>query len=161
MGNTPLSVFIDKVRASRRLLYGDLQRLQRDVLPGGFTSRADAEAVLALAGSIDRADPGWSAYLVGTLSAFVLSTSQPRGSVDRETADWLVLALADLPQKTSLAVVRSVVLGAETVDDVLLYFLGRSAKPRPALSAAVACRRIRDERVTGDVEESTPRAPTT
>ena len=38
MDDTPLRVFASKAQASNRLLYGDLRRLQRDVLPTGAQS---------------------------------------------------------------------------------------------------------------------------
>jgi hypothetical protein len=47
MDTTPLRVFATKARASNRLLYGDLRRLQRDVLPAGATSREEVEILLS------------------------------------------------------------------------------------------------------------------
>ena len=46
MDTTPLGVFASKARASNRLLYGDLRRLQRDVLPTGARSREEIEVLL-------------------------------------------------------------------------------------------------------------------
>ena len=48
---TPLCVFVAKAQASNRLLYGDLRRLQRDVLPTGATSREDVEGCCRSTGS--------------------------------------------------------------------------------------------------------------
>jgi hypothetical protein len=58
MDTTPLRVFASKARASNRLLYGDLRRLQRDVLPTGATSREEVEVLLSL-DRIERVDRDW------------------------------------------------------------------------------------------------------
>ena len=46
MDTTPLCVFVNKVTASNRLVFGDLRRLQRDVLPRGASSREEIETLL-------------------------------------------------------------------------------------------------------------------
>jgi len=130
MHYTPLQAFVGKVLMSRRLLYADLQRLQRDILPNGITSSSEAEALIALEAVLDRVDDGWPGYLAGALTAFVLSTSQPSGTVDGRMAAWLVGALENLPQKTATAIAREVALAARHVDSVLLNFLGKTGKGR-------------------------------
>ena len=98
MDTTPLCVFATKARSSNRLLYGDLRRLQRDVLPTGATSRKEVEVLLSL-DWIERVDRDWPRYLAMTVSEFVLSTSDPPGSVDRN-GDLARAALADTRPKT-------------------------------------------------------------
>ena len=73
MDTTPLHAFATKARASNRLLYGDLRRLQRDVLPTGATSREEVEVLLSL-DWIERVDRDWPGYLATTVTQFVLST---------------------------------------------------------------------------------------
>jgi hypothetical protein len=89
MDTTPLGVFASKARASNRLLYGDLRRLQRDVLPTGARSREEVEALLSL-DWVERVDEDWPRYLATTVSEFVLSTSDPPGVIGGEAAACLV-----------------------------------------------------------------------
>jgi len=129
MDTTPLCVFATKVTASNRIVFGDLRRLQRDVLPTGATSREEVEALLSL-DSLGQLDDDWPDYLVTTVKSFVLSTSA--GSVDADTAAWLVTALSDARPRSATAIVRAILSEARHVDEVLLAF-GRRAK-RPALA---------------------------
>src|SRR5215217_3327152 len=119
MDTTPLCVFITKVRASNRIVFADLRRLQRDVLPTGATSREEIEILLAL-DSLGQVDDDWPDYLVATVKAFVLSTSDPPGSVDADTAAWLVTALSDARPRSATAILRAVLSEARHVDEVLL-----------------------------------------
>lgn len=45
MSHSSLREFISNVLSRKRLRFGDLRRLQRDVLPSGITSREEAEAL--------------------------------------------------------------------------------------------------------------------
>ena len=55
---TSLRVFVDRLSEAQRLGFGDLRRLQRDILPNGPQSRDDVEALLALDLALERADRG-------------------------------------------------------------------------------------------------------
>ena len=147
MDNTPLQAFVGKVLASRRLLYADLQRLQRDILPDGLRSSAEAEALIALEGVLDRVDEGWAGYLSAALREFVLSSSRPPGTIDARTAVWLVSAFSRLPRPAAIAMAREVALEARQVDSALLVFLGKGSKGR-AKPSAVACRQALDPRIS-------------
>ena len=59
MSSTSLCAFVSKVRANNRLRFGDLRRLQRDVLPTGLSTREEAEILLDLDQSITKVDDGW------------------------------------------------------------------------------------------------------
>ena len=59
MDTAPLILFAQKVSANGRLLFADLRRLQRDILPDGITTRAEAEVLLSLEHSA-RLDGAWS-----------------------------------------------------------------------------------------------------
>jgi hypothetical protein len=48
MDTAPLTLFARKVSASNRLLFADLRRLRRDILPDGITSREEVEVLLGL-----------------------------------------------------------------------------------------------------------------
>ena len=133
MDTTPLCVFVTKVTRSHRIVFGDLRRLRRDVLPTGPATREEIEALLSL-DSLGQLDDDWPGYLVTTVKSFVLSTSDPPGSVDADTAAWLVTALSDARPRSATAIVRAVLSEARHVDEVLLAFGRRGAK-RPVLTA--------------------------
>jgi hypothetical protein len=129
MDTTPLGVFATKARASNRLLYGDLRRLRRDVLPTGATSREEIETLLSL-DWIERVDRDWPRYLARTVSEFMLSTSDPPGLISGEAAAWLAAALADARPKTAAVVLRSIMGEAHQVDEALVAFVRKGAKPQ-------------------------------
>src|SRR5215218_7196147 len=131
MDTTPLCVFVTKVTANNRIVFGDLRRLRRDVLPTGATSGEEVEALLSL-DSLGQLDDDWPDYLVATVRDFVLSTSDPSGSVDADTAAWLVTSLSNARPRSATTIIRAVLRDAKHVDDALLVF-GRRAK-RPALA---------------------------
>lgn len=81
-----LREFISNVLAHERLRFGDLRRLQRDVLPTGIATRDEAEALIALDQALHKADVDWPGYLATVVKEFVLSCGHPPGCVDRETA---------------------------------------------------------------------------
>jgi hypothetical protein len=140
MDTTPLCVFVTKVTASNRLVFGDLRRLQRDVLPAGPTSRDEIETLLSL-DSMGQVDEDWPDYLVETVVQFVLSCSTPPGHVDADTAAWLMSILSGAKPKSATAIVRAVLRGARYVDEVLLMS-GRRGKragigPQPRVSGEI------------------------
>jgi hypothetical protein len=136
MDTTPLGVFVSKARSSNRLLYGDLRRVKRDVLPTGARTREEVEALLSL-DWIERADEGWPRYLAMTVTEFVLSASDPPGVVDAETAAWLVPILSDARPRTASVIIRTLTGQAHQVGETLVAFVRKGAKlcreePRPA-----------------------------
>ena len=66
MHSTSLRDFVTHARQTGRIRFGDLRRLQRDILPARLTTRDEAEALIALDHSVTKADPDWTNYLVGT-----------------------------------------------------------------------------------------------
>ena len=127
MGNSTLRQFVSRALASKRISFGDLQRLQRDVLPGGLTSQEEAEALMALDQAVARADPEWPGYLSTVIKDFVLSG--PAGRLDRETADWLVTGLLRDRSRTALGIARQIVLEAREADEALVAFLESPKRP--------------------------------
>ena len=57
MHTTSLRAFVSHARQAGRIRFGDVRRLQRDVLPARLTTREEAETLIALDRSIIRADP--------------------------------------------------------------------------------------------------------
>ena len=114
--------FVSKAVEHDRILFGDLRRLQRDILPARITTRDEAEALIAL-DRVRRADRAWREYLVVTIRDFVVWGSSPAGRIDRPKAEWLVAALTrHASTKTARATAREIVREAHQVDQVLLAF---------------------------------------
>jgi hypothetical protein len=88
MDRFDLSYFVQQVLSRGRVTYGDIKRLQRQVLPDGVMTREEAEALLVIDRSVGRVDPAWAAYLSRTIMDFVVWGSRPTGYVDEETAHW-------------------------------------------------------------------------
>ena len=52
-----LREFVTKALLTKRIGFGDLRRLQRDILPDGITSREEAEILIALLIPFQRSRP--------------------------------------------------------------------------------------------------------
>jgi hypothetical protein len=128
MRNSSLPEFVGKVLAHNRIGYGDLRRLQRDILPNGITTRAEAEALIGLDQTVTRVDDGWPGFLAAAVTEFVVSGSTPQGCIDRETAEWLVLILSGMEARTALGIAREIVQEAQQINEVLLAFACKSPK---------------------------------
>jgi hypothetical protein len=135
---TSLRVFVDRLSEAQRLGFGDLRRLQRDILPNGPQSREDVEALLALDLALERADRGWPEYLLEAVKGFVLGSSDPPGVVGPELAGWLVSVLSEAQPKTAQRIARAVVSEAVEVDEALRAFAKVSAKRKPKIEASSA-----------------------
>ena len=57
MSGTPLQDFVCRALEHKRISFGDLRRLQRDILPDRITTREEAEILLALDRSVDSSRP--------------------------------------------------------------------------------------------------------
>src|SRR6185369_14207759 len=97
MINSSLQAFASNVQKAGRISFGDVQRLQRDILPDGISSRAEAELLLTLDQSVSRADRAFADWLVAMMVDFVVWGMRPTGTVDAETAAWLTPILPGLP----------------------------------------------------------------
>ena len=140
MSNASLCTFAEKVRANNRIRFGDLRRLQRDVLPRGLSSREDAELLLGLDRAIKKTDEGWPAHLATLVKDFVIATCVRPGCVDRPTAQWLISSLAGNRSATALAIGRAILLDAAEADDELRAFVLSLTKHRgkPATTMSIA-----------------------
>jgi hypothetical protein len=117
MSGTSLRDFVCRAIENRRISFGDLRRLQRDILPGRITTREEAEILLAIDRAVDRADRGWSAYLTRAVADFVVMGSEPTGHIDGDKARWLMIALYSSAPKTARAVTAEIVRRAPRFDD--------------------------------------------
>jgi hypothetical protein len=77
MINSSLQTFVNKVQAAGRIRFGDVKRLQRDIVPDGISSREDAELLLTLAPTVGRADRAFGDWLVATVVDFVVWGLRP------------------------------------------------------------------------------------
>ena len=115
MSTTPLREFATKVRANDRLGFGDLRRLQRDVLPNGPMSREDVEILVRIDATVRRLDAGWPGYLVAAVAGFARSSDSPAGGDGLDLSGWLnhdVLARASRRTAVLLARELARMLGA-------------------------------------------------
>src|SRR5215210_2658513 len=130
MKHSRLSDFVKKVSSRGRVTFGDIKRLQRDLLPNGAMTREQVEALIAMDAAVRRADPAWAAYLTSTVVDFVVWGSRPTGDVDRDAAKWLQALLCSNPSKTARQILREVLREAQAVDPALRdAMLATSFKP--------------------------------
>ena len=139
MSGTSLHDFVCRAMESRRISFGDLRRLQRDILPGRITSGEEAEILLALDHAVDRADRGWSAYLTRAVADFVVTGSEPTGHINGQKAQWLMPALCSSSAKTARAVTAEIVRQGPQFDDDLRAF-ARTRKTKVAERAVLVTR---------------------
>src|SRR4029078_10531867 len=71
MINSSLQAFASDVQMAGRISFNDVKRLQRDILPDGISSRAQAELLLPLDQSVSRADRAFADWLVAMMVDFV------------------------------------------------------------------------------------------
>ena len=135
MSKVSLTEFAGKVRQKSRISFGDVQRLQRDILPDGLGSRAEAELLIDLDRDVARADPAWSGFLVASLVEFVVWAERPTGIVDEDTGRWLAAALTGdgaARTRTARLIAREIVEEAQAFENDALAALAASlAKPKP------------------------------
>src|SRR5579863_4359381 len=63
-----LQSFVAAVRANGQVRYGDVRRLQRDILPNGIFSREEAGLLIALNAGLVRADRAWAQWLMAAVA---------------------------------------------------------------------------------------------
>jgi hypothetical protein len=119
MEHSRLSDFVKKVSSRGRITFGDIKRLQRDLLPNGAMMPDEVEALITMDGAVRRADPAWATYLTSTVVDFVVWGSRPTGYVDPNAAQWLEALLCSNPSKAARQILREVLREAQAVDPVL------------------------------------------
>lgn len=126
MDTAPLLLFARKVLTSNRLLFADLRRLQRDILPDGIKTRAEAEVLLSL-DHIARLDDAWMPYLAEAVAMLAISGSEPPG-LDPETETWLIRILQAAQPRTAARIVRAIAREGREMDEGLTALVRRPAK---------------------------------
>ena len=118
MPSPSLRQFVEHALEARRIRFGDLQRLRRDVLPGRIASREDAELLLSLDRSSRNADRDWGDYLVAAVRDFVIWGMEPIGAVDANKAAWLLATVSEGGlTRNGRAIFREVTREARLIDD--------------------------------------------
>jgi hypothetical protein len=124
MDTAPLTLFARKVSTNGRLLFADLRRLQRDILPNGIATREEAEILLSL-DHLGRLDQAWLPYLVDAVTTFV-SAEAP--NLETDTRAWLVQVLQSAQPKTAAAIVWALAREGCPLGEDLAPFARRSGK---------------------------------
>src|SRR5215204_5249380 len=124
MINSSLQIFANKVQEAGRISFGDVKRLQRDILPDGISSREEAELLLTLEQTVGQADRAFADWLVATMVDFVVWGMRPTGTVDAETAAWLTPLLVGQRTRTMRRLARELAAEADHAGTAL---------PSPAL----------------------------
>src|SRR3954452_1181982 len=128
MINSSLQAFASNVQKAGRISFGDVKRLQRDILPDGISSRAEAELLLTLDQTVSRADRAFADWLVAMMVDFVVWGLRLTGSVGGETAAWLTPVLVgQRATKTMPRLARELAAEADHCGTAL---------PSPALNGA-------------------------
>src|SRR4051794_20401904 len=127
MINSSLQAFANKVQEAGRISFGDVKRLQRDILPDGISSREEAELLLSLAQTVGRADRAFGDWLVAMMVDFVAWGMRPTGVIDGETAAWLTPFLVGQRTRTMRRLARELAAEADHIGTAL---------PSPALDGA-------------------------
>ena len=124
-----LRAFVTKALERNRISFGDLRRLQRNVLPHGLLTREQVEVLIALDHTVTRTDKAWAGFLVAALTDFVVWRSSSPGRVEPETAAWLVASLScGRPTRTTGMIARTIVREARHCEEPLLSFALSSPK---------------------------------
>src|SRR5262249_40926472 len=81
--------FVARAVDRRHITFGDVRRLQRDCLPGGITTREDAELLIRLDAGVDRADVAWTQWLAATIAEFVRAGCARDAPTEGGAREWL------------------------------------------------------------------------
>ena len=101
MSTGKLQDFATSVIARGQITFGDVRRLQRDYLPGGITTREEAEILIALSDRLVRADRAWAQWLVAALACHLRSQEECGASVAEAGRAWTDGLLAASPATTA------------------------------------------------------------
>src|SRR3954451_18769994 len=78
-----------------RLGFGDVRRLEREILPHGVTCRREAEILIGLDRAVPRADRAWDEWFVAIMVGYVVWSERPTAVFNENAAMWLSAALEE------------------------------------------------------------------
>jgi hypothetical protein len=120
MNEARLIAVATEIEARGRINFADVRRLERDILPDGVTSRAEAEILIRLDRDVPRADRTWNAWFVAAMVDFVVWSERPTAVVNEEAAAWLSAALDEpTPCRNARRLIAAIVAEAERVHESL------------------------------------------
>jgi hypothetical protein len=124
MNTTTLQGFAAKIAQRNRITFGDVCRLQRDILPDGVSTREEVELLIRLDGQVARVDEFWINWLVASVTDFVVWGERPTGVVDRHAAGWLEGLLSTTGKATKAArhIADEVRREADSVEGAMVLF---------------------------------------
>lgn len=80
----------DQAAADGAVTADEILSLRRAAWPDGRIDPEEAEAIFVLNDHVVAPTPEWIDFFVEALTEFVVNGREPRGYVDRDTADWLM-----------------------------------------------------------------------
>ena len=127
-----LEIFVNSVMLAGEITLADVQSLHRNVIPDGIGSRDEADILIALDRAISDKHVAWSAVAMTAVVDFAVWQSRPTGTVDGETARWLVASLSAGrgPSGLAEAIAFEVVREADRVDPALTMFVMHTSRGR-------------------------------
>src|SRR4051812_33574484 len=84
-----------EIKHRGRIGFGDVRRLERDILPDGVTCREEAEILIDLDRSAPRTDRAWNEWFVAVMVDYVVWSERPTAIVNENAAMWLSAALEE------------------------------------------------------------------
>ncbi len=115
-----LNGMVAEIEHRGRIGFGDVRRLERDILPNGVTCRAEAEVLIRLDRAASRADRAWNEWFVAVMVDYVVWSERPTAIVNEDAALWLSAALEEpVPTRNGGRLVRAIVSQAERVHERL------------------------------------------
>ena len=122
-----LRFFASRVLRTKRMDKGDRTTLERVIFSDGIRSRLEAEVLLQLARAVKPIDPAWADFVVASIVDFAVWGERPTGTIDQDTANWLVAVLSEKgARQLSRRIAREIMKEAQDVDPRLADF----ARPR-------------------------------
>ena len=137
MESNKLQDFVTITVLHNRITFGDVRRLQRDYLPHGVASRADAEVLIRLDGMIERADRAWTDWLTTAVFDFAVFSERSVDAVESGTCDWLLdhLAALDISTKVTRRLERDLHQALEPIAPI--EYIDEAAEPAETVADAL------------------------
>jgi hypothetical protein len=110
MPRPALTQLLNRIAKDAVVSAGEALEIRREIFPDGVVDRAEAEALIALAGKVANADNAFVAAFVEALGDHVLGAQRDVGAAD---AEWLAVRMDALPGDLGLAVMIDVLRRAE------------------------------------------------
>ena len=112
-----LRFFASRVLRTKHMDESDRKTLQRIIFSDGVRSRVEAEVLLQLSRAIKPVDPEWADFVVASIVDFAVWGSRPTGTVNQDTANWLIAALSEGgATRLTRRIAREIAKEAQNVD---------------------------------------------